>query len=138
MKKILYIVGLLCMFSGLSYASDMSWDLPGGVGKVGLPFEATEALMGYDLVLRQAIGGVSIPVLTLGKGKWEVVGQVGAVGAWPTDAPAVEPYLAIGKDILPYVPFLNQYKSLHLNGFGRYSTSQGAWGSGFSVSYSFN
>lgn len=137
MKKLSVFLAMFLM-CGVCQASDMSWDLPGGIGTIGLPFEATEALMGYDLVLRQAVGGASIPVLTLGKGKWEVVGQVGAVGAWPTDAPAVEPYLAIGKDILPYIPFLKQYKSAHVNGFGRYSTSQGAWGSGFSVSYSFN
>lgn len=137
MKRLVLLIAVFALFPlKPAYAGDLSWDF--GYGSIGLPFESTEALLGYDIILEQAIGGASIPVLKLGSGKWEVDGHVGAVGAWPTNSPAVEPYLALGKDIAPYVPVLNQFKSIHLNGFGRYSTTQGKWGSGFSVSYSFN
>lgn len=140
MKRLL-IVALFLVFgiSGICKADQLSWQLPGDIGTIGLPFESTELLYGYDIVLEQSIAGASLPVLKLFTGsKYEFEGQVGAVGAWPTDDPAVEPYLALGKDIAPYVPVLQRFKSLHLNGFGRYSISKDSLGAGLSVSYSFN
>lgn len=117
-----------------AHADQLVWSLPGGVGTVGLPFQATEALYGYDFALKQNIVGASLPVLTI---KDIVSGQVGAVGAFASQSLNVQPYLGLGVDILRFVPTLNEFKSLHLNGFGRWATDQGKLGGGLSLSYSF-
>ena len=130
MKKLLCL--LLCC-GGLAHADTLVWDTP--YGKIGLPFSATEALMGYDAVLKQAVAGFSLPVYTDPK---QIVSlQVGAVAPWPTNGPSVEPYVAAGHDILRDIPSLNEFSSLHLNVFGRYATQQGKAGLGVSFSYSF-
>jgi hypothetical protein len=65
--------------------------------------------------------------------------SVGAIAPWPnTSGVAVEPYLAVGHDILKEIPVLNQFQSAHLNIFGRYASTQGGrFGAGISVSYAF-
>lgn len=113
--------------------ADMTWDTP--IGTIGLPLTATEALIGYDAVLKQSIGGFSIPVYT--DPKRIVSLQVGAVLPWQTNGPTIEPYVAAGHDILREIPGLSQYQSAHLNVFGRYASNQGKAGLGVSFSYSF-
>ena len=113
--------------------ADLTWDTP--IGTIGLPLQSTEALIGYDAVLKQAIGGVSLPVYT--DPKKFVSLQVGAVAPWQTNGPTIEPYLALGHDLLREIPGLSQYQSAHLNVFGRYASNQGKAGVGVSFSYSF-
>lgn len=138
MKK-LAITLVLCSLYGICWADGLQWGLPGGFGTVQLPFQSTELLLGEDFVLGQGIGGVSLPVLTLFPGKlMQLDGQLGAVGAFPTQSANVQPYLALGKDIARLIPVLDSFKSLHINGFGRYATDVGKPGAGVSVSYSFN
>lgn len=141
MKKLLYIVGLLCMFSGVSYAEGISWDIPGGIGTVQLPgsFDDISPLAGYDFVQRQTIVGASATLLTLFK---EINGYAGGVGEFHSQKPNLQPYLALGADVVKYVPGLNQFKSLSVQGFGRYSTSASGTfgdhlGAGLAVAYSF-
>lgn len=134
MKKLLLAV--LCTLFPLSVCSadQLVWQLPGGIGQVGLPFQSTEVLAGYDIALKQTVTGASVPVLNV---KNVVYGQVGAVGVFGSQSLNLQPYLGLGIDVLRFIPTLNQFKSLHLNGFGRYATDQGKFGSGLSVSYSF-
>ena len=129
-------VGLLVTMFGASraFAAPLQWQVP-YVGLVNLNLSTTEALLGYDAVLKQSIGGASLPVWTDPKGI--VVLQIGAVGSWPTNGAGVQPYVALGHDILKEIPGLNQYQSLHANIFGRYASEQGKAGVGLSVSYSF-
>ncbi len=117
----------------LSFAENLVWSTP--VGTVGLPFEATEALIGYDGVVKQAIGGLSLPVWTDPKGYFAL--QLGAVAPWQTHDATIEPYVAGGIDILRLIPTLQNYKSAHVNVFGRWVSAQGKAGAGVSFSYSF-
>jgi len=130
MKKLIFAILLLPSVS----LADFVWQTP--YGTIGIPLNQTEALLGYDGILKQAIGGASVPVYV--DPKAIIALQVGAVAPWPNESgPAVEPYLAIGHDILKEIPGLNQYKSLHLNIFGRYAATQGGkFGAGASISYS--
>lgn len=132
MIKKIYIGIALCILSSVSYA-DMTWQTP--IGTIGLGLTASEALVGYDAVLRQAIGGISVPVYTDPSRFLSL--QVGAVAPWQTNGPTVEPYVGAGHDILREIPGLSQYQSAHLNVFGRYSANQGKAGVGVSFSYSF-
>ena len=111
----------------------LTWNTP--VGNFNLNLTASEALLGYDAILKQAIGGLSLPVWTDPKNI--VALQVGAVAPWPTNIATVEPYIAAGHDIAREIPGLNQYQSLHLNIFARYATDQGKAGLGLSFSYAF-
>lgn len=113
--------------------SEMVWDTP--VGRVGLPLESTEALIGYDGIVKQSIAGASLPVWTDPRQFFAL--HMGAVAPWSTNGPSVEPYCALGIDLMRQIPKLEQYKSLHLNAFGRWATSSGKAGAGVSLSYSF-
>jgi hypothetical protein len=128
---IAFVLGGFC---AIAHADPLVWQTP--YGQIGLPFEATEALIGYDAVQKQAIGGMSVPFYTDPKGIIAI--QVGAIAPWPIGNQAtIQPYLAAGHDILKEIPSLNQYQSLHLNIFGRYDTALGRAGVGLSFSYSF-
>lgn len=134
MKKLLTLVTVLTFWPWQPAQADpLNWQTP--LGTINLNLTTTEALTGYDAVLKQAIAGVSLPVYTDPKGL--VTLQVGAVAPWPTNGPSVEPYIAAGHDILKEIPGLSNYKSLHLNVFGRYASSTGKAGVGVSFSYSF-
>lgn len=133
MKK-LPVFLVLFLMCGSTKADNLTWDLPYGIGSVGLPFQSTEALFGGDFVLKAGIAGASLPVLDI---KDIVYGQLGAVGVYPGDSPYVEPYLALGIDIKRYVPLLSELKSFKVNGFGRWDTELGKPGAGISISYSF-
>lgn len=132
MKRLLLILGGLGFLANVSFA-DLTWETP--IGTIGLPLTATEALIGYDAVLKQSIGGISVPIYT--DPKKFVALQAGAVAPWQTNGPTIEPYLALGHDILREIPLLSQYQSAHLNVFGRYASNQGKAGLGVSFSYSF-
>jgi len=132
MKRIILIAAML-LGPRYAFANDLTWVTP--VGTFGLPFQASEALVGYDAVLKQAIGGVSLPVYTDPLGFAAL--QLGAVAAWPNNGSGVEPYVALGHDFAKEIPALAEYKTVHLNVFGRYATERGKAGVGVSVSYSF-
>lgn len=127
MKK---LIGLLFL-CGIANA-DLTWQTP--IGTIGLPFTATEALIGYDAVLKQSIAGISLPVYTDPKSILSL--QVGAVAPWQTNGAGIEPYIGIGHDIIREIPVLQDYQSLHANVFGRYASEQGKAGVGISFSYS--
>lgn len=139
MKRIAVLFTLLfCYVKQMPFCyadqAPLQWQVP-YVGTINLNLTTTEALLGYDAVLKQAIGGASLPVWTDPKGI--VALQLGAVAPWPTNDATIEPYIAAGHDIAKEIPGLNEYKSLHLNLFGRYATDQGKAGLGLSFSYSF-
>lgn len=145
MKKIhIALVASLFVMSLLvcANASQIKWELPGGIGTVQLPISLSDAVpvYGYDMVRKQQIVGVSTSLLTLFK---EVDGYVGAVGVFHSEAPNVEPYLALGSDVKKYVPILNQFSCVQLHGFGRYSTSSGGrsfgahLGAGLALAYKY-
>lgn len=116
-----------------AFADDMVWQTP--FGTFGLPFQATEAVLGYDAILHQSIAGASLPVYqSLEK---LLALQVGVVGAWPNNGAAVEPYVAGGLDVLREIPKLKDFESAHINVFGRYASERGKVGMGVSFSYSF-
>ena len=129
------IIGAFCYMGSDAFADQpLVWNVP-YVGTINLNLSSSEALLGYDAVLKQAIGGVSLPVWTDPKNL--VALQVGAVAPWPTNNATVEPYVALGHDLAKEIPGLNQYNSIHLNVFARYATDQGKAGVGVSFSYSF-
>lgn len=137
---VLIVAGILALGAlQEAFSTQLVWDTP--IGQIGLPFEATEALIGYDAVLKQSIAGFSLPIYT--DPKKFISLQLGAVAPWQTNGPTVEPYFAAGHDILREIPGLSQYQSAHLNIFGRWaanesgSSSQGQAGVGISFSYSF-
>lgn len=113
--------------------ASLTWETP--VGTIGVPLEATEALIGYDAVLKQSIAGISLPVYTDPRKLFSL--QLGAVAPWQTNGPTIEPYCAGGLDMLKLIPGLSQYQSAHLNVFGRFASQQGKAGVGVSFSYSF-
>ena len=129
-----FVAAIMIFALGMVHADPLQWQVP-YFGTVNLNLTTSEALVGYDAVLKQSIGGVSLPVWTDPKGI--VTLQAGAVAPWPTNAATVEPYLAAGHDILREIPGLSQFNSCHLNVFGRYATSQGKAGAGISFSYAF-
>lgn len=131
MKRIIVMLGSLLLF--IPGFADMTWQTP--VGTIGIPLTATEALVGYDAVLRQAVGGFSLPVYSSPQKLLSL--QVGAVAPWQTHDATIEPYAAGGIDVLREMPVLQEYKSCHLNVFGRYASAQGKAGLGVSFSYSF-
>jgi hypothetical protein len=126
-------IALLGLATTKAFADPLVWQTP--YGTIGLPFSATEALLGYGAISREAIAGASLPVYADPKNI--IALEVGAVTAWPTNGAAVEPYLAIGHNIAQEIPILAQFKSLHLNAFGRYVSETGKADVGVSVSYAF-
>lgn len=132
-KKLACLFGCIGFIGSFCYA-DLTWQTP--VGTIGIPLTATEALMGYDAVNKQAIGGLSLPVYTDPK---DIVSlQVGAVAPWPVGSGAtIQPYIAAGHDIAREIPGLSQFTSIHANIFGRYVPDMGKAGIGLSFSYSF-
>jgi len=131
-KRILAVLMLVCATQQLR-ADPLKWSTP--YGDFNLNLMSTEALLGYDAILKQSIGGASVPVYTSPKNV--VALQIGAVAVWPVNGAVVEPYIAIGHDIAREIPFLADFSSFHLNAFGRYATEQGKAGVGVSASYSF-
>lgn len=134
MKKVLMACAMLTLCGTLWADTPLVWDVP-YVGTFNLNLNATEALLGYDAVLKQAIGGASLPVYSDPKGI--VALQLGAVAPWPSNRSTIEPYFAAGHDFAKEIPGLNQYNSIHLNLFARYASDLGKVGLGCSFSYSF-
>lgn len=131
---ILVFVAAMFVIGGLERCyADLTWDTP--IGTVGLPLQSTEAVLGFDAILRQSIAGVSVPVWVSPLNLFSA--QVGAVGAWPNNGATVEPYVAAGIDILREIPKLQDFSAAHLNVFGRWASEQGKAGLGVSFSYSF-
>lgn len=133
MKRIILMLGILALFYKSSIAGDLTWTTP--IGTFGLPFNATEALIGYDGINKQAIAGASLPIWTDPKNI--VVLQLGAIAPWQTNEVGVQPYIGLGHDILRDIPALQGYQSLHLNLFGRWDTGNGRAGAGIGFSYAF-
>jgi len=129
-----FLVSLLLLSTSFVDGDMMVWKTE--YGTVGLPFQATEGLIGYDGILKQSIAGASLPIYTDPKNVLAL--QVGAIAPWPNESGStVEPYIGFGHDLARELPVLSEYKSLHLNIFGRYASTQGGrFGAGISVSYS--
>ena len=138
MKKIRWfiVVGLLSTIPWRPVAADpLVWQTP--LGQFGLPFTATEIIAGYDIKYNQGVVGASLPIWSLPNDLAAL--QVGAVGAWATQAANAQPYVGFGHDFARNIPLLAQYKSAHLNAFGRWATDRGdkiPIGYGVSLSYS--
>lgn len=115
-------------------ATPLQWQVP-YFGTINLNLTTTEALIGYDGVLKQAIGGASLPIYTDPAGL--VTLQVGADAPWQTNGATIEPLVMAGHDILKEIPGLNQFTSAHLNVFGRWASESGKAGAGIAFSYSF-
>lgn len=126
------VIGLYFVGASSVYA-DMTWDTP--YGTIGLPLQSSEALIGYDAVLKQAVAGFSLPVYSDPKKILSL--QIGAVAPWQTNGATVEPYVAGGLDVLRFVPTLKDYSSAHVNIFGRWASEEGKAGMGIAFSYSF-
>lgn len=126
------VIGLYFVGASSVYA-DMTWQTP--YGTIGIPLQATEAVLGFDAILKQSIAGVSVPVYMAPNDLVRL--QVGAVAAWPNNGATVEPYIALSHNILREIPALNQFKSCEVNVFGRYASEQGKAGLGVAFSYAF-
>jgi hypothetical protein len=127
------VAGMLSICLLNTIHADMVWVTP--VGTIGLPLQATEALIGFDAILKQSIGGASVPIWTDPKGIVSL--QLGAVAAWPNREATFEPYIALSHNILREITTLPQFKNLEINVFGRYASEQGKAGLGVAFSYAF-
>lgn len=134
-KGLILSVFIVLGLSVISRADPLQWQVP-YVGTVNLNLNTTEALIGYDAVLKQAIGGVSLPVWTDPKGFVSL--QVGADAPWQTNGATIEPLILAGHDIAKEIQGLNEFKDLHINIFGRWASESGKAGSGIAISYSFS
>lgn len=131
---IIIFAAVFAMLWGIMEAhADLTWQTP--IGTIGLPLTASQAVVGYDGILKVAIAGFSLPVYT--DPKQFVSLQLGAVAPWQTNGASVEPYVALGHDLARELPLLSLYPDLHLNAFGRYDSETGKAGAGISFSYSF-
>lgn len=133
MKKLL--LGLLAVvsLSGMACA-DLTWQTP--IGTLNLNVATTQAVVGYDGILKQAIAGASLPVYTDPKGI--VTLQVGADAPWQTNGATIEPLIMAGHNILKEIPALaTSYPNASLNIFGRYASETGKAGAGIAFSYQF-
>jgi hypothetical protein len=138
------------LLSVASFADNLQWNLPYGLGSLQLPWQSTEVLYGYvrpvsafKSGLGQEIAGASLPVITIGKlksGYRLLDGQVGAVGSWPVQGAFASPYLAVGHDFVQDISSATvpvALKSAHLNGALTYLTNLGGWYAGGTASYAF-
>jgi len=130
-KALVLLVSALFIASLRAMADGLQWSTP--YGDFNLNLKTTEALIGYDAVLKQAIAGGSVPVYTDPNGFVSL--NIGAVAPWQTNSATVEPYVSAGHDVLRDIPALDKYQSAHVNIFGRWATSQGKAGVGISFSY---
>jgi hypothetical protein len=137
MNKIKWLIFLAMMLFVLkpafSDSQELTWQTP--YGTFGLPFSATEALIGYDGIIKEAIAGFSLPVYADPKGIVSL--QVGAIAPWQTNQATIQPYVAAGHDIMREIPYLSKFQSAHLNVFGRWDSGSGKAGAGISFSYGF-
>ena len=134
MKRLFLALFFWTFFGTFCKADQLVWQTP--FGTVGLPFTATNALIGYDAILKQAIGGASVPVYTDPKAIVSV--NLGAVAPWPVgNQSTIQPYISASHNILKEIPTLNQFQSLGVNIFGRYDPALGKAGMGISFSYAF-
>ena len=132
---LVFVAAIMIFSLGMAHADPLQWQVP-YVGTVNLNLNTTEALAGYDGILKQAVGGLSLPVWTDPKSIVSL--QLGAVAPWPNNnSSTIEPYVALGHDILREIPSLKEYTSCHVNVFGRYATNVGKAGAGISFSYAF-
>lgn len=141
MKSKLLLIALVFSFWPLrpAQAEGLQWSLPGGIGTVQIPSTTSDVLplVGYDAIQKEVIAGASASLLTLWK---EINGYAGAVGAFQTKGPYLQPYLAIGSDFARYVPALRQVQNLEIHAFVRYVPSpegNNHLGAGGSLSYKF-
>lgn len=133
MKKVIGLAVLLSV-SVPCFADPLIWSTPFGV--VNFNLTTLETGMGYDGYNKKAVAIASVPVYSLPRDILAL--QLGVDGAWPTgNAPLVEPYVAAGHDLLREIPVLANYKSAHLNIFGRWDTTNGKPGVGASFTYAF-
>lgn len=128
------LAGMLCTSYAAADPIPLQWQVP-YFGTINLNLMTTEALIGYDGVLRQAIGGASLPIWT--DPKQIVTLQVGADAPWQTNGATVEPLVMAGHDIAREIPILSQFASFHLNVFGRWASESGKAGAGIAASYAF-
>ena len=108
------------------------WNTPYGL--INLNVSTSEELIGYDAILKQAIGGIAQPVYT--DPKRIVTFHLGAVAPWPVgNQSTIQPLISAGHNILKEIPVLNQYPNAQLNVFGRYVPGQGKAGVGAALTY---
>jgi hypothetical protein len=148
--KVRILVLLFALFCATQsvQADALSWNLPLGIGTVQLPWQSTEVFYGMVRPIRslksglgEQIAGASLPVLTIGKlasGYRILDGQVGAAGTWPVQSSPVNPYFAVGHDVMQDIPGLPvSLKSAHVNGALTYLPGLGGWYAGGTASYAF-
>lgn len=134
-----FVVILLAACVPLHADGALQWNIPGGVGTVQLPVDTSDILpvVGYDFVQKEVIAGGSVSLITLWK---EINGYAGAVGAFNTKGPFLQPYLAVGSDFARYIPALRQIQNLEIHAFVRYvpsGTSDKHLGAGGAIAYRF-
>ena len=133
-KYVLLVCASLSVSTLSLHAAPLQWQVP-NFGTVNLNLTTSEALVGYDGVLRQALAGVCLPVYTDPKGI--VTLRVGADAPWQSNGATVEPMILAGHNILKEIPALSAYPNASLNLFGRYAAESGKAGAGVAFSYAF-
>jgi len=133
------IVAVMALFAivmeaSQAHAQPLVWQTEYGTFNFNLA--TTETGLGYDAINKKTVAIASVPVYTLPHDILAL--QFGVDGAWPTGpANLIEPYVAAGHDILREIPVFADYKSAHLNVFGRLDTTNGRPGVGISGTYAF-
>lgn len=129
----LYVLAvmLVAAFAGRSNADTLQWQTP--IGLVNLNLKTTETLIGYDGILKQALGGIDLPVYTTPKNIATL--KLGADAPWQTNGATIEPMVLAGHNILGDIPAMAAYPQAQINVFGRYSPEQGKAGAGIAFTY---
>ena len=118
----------------ICHADPLVWDTP--YGQINLNLQSSESVIGYDAVLKQAIGGIAIPFYTDPKGF--VTLHLGAGAPWPVgNQPTIQPIVMAGHNLLKEISTNPALTNIQINVFGRYSSAQGKAGVGLAFSYAF-
>ena len=138
MKRIIAVTAFLLLVRP-AFAEPIVWQIPGMSGQtLTLPFTGeTTAIAGGDIVLHEFITGIATQVLIFGPSAFQLTGNIGACTQAFTGSPAVQPYVDVGHNLGQYAAGLSDIKELSIRGFGRYDTTIGKVGAGFSVGYIF-
>lgn len=108
------------------------WNTPYGLFNVNPT--TSEELIGYDAILKQAVGGIAQPIYTDPKGIITI--HLGGVAPWPVGNQAtIQPLIAAGHNILKELIPSAQAVNVQMNVFARYVPGNGKAGMGVVASY---
>lgn len=135
-KKLAFLWAVVILgFVAVAHADagqPLIWNTPYGLFNINPT--TSEELIGYDAVLKQAIGGIAQPVYTDPKGIITI--RIGGCAPWPVGNQAtIQPLIAAGHNLLKELVPSAQAINVQANIFARYVPGNGKAGVGIVFSY---